>query len=151
MRNLILVIGLYLCSVCRADYQVSNLGDSISNLTTWLNSEGGEGGLWSNGLISRIGLSSNSSPTQVVVKAAAVWRIASGTNDTLRILEIRTIEMRNVHGSSWIAALVECSSGKKILLFHFEGRLDDWWTRFYNVKDEGPNTPSQGSSQKLAP
>jgi hypothetical protein len=102
------------------------------------------GGLWVNGTQPSFAVPSNATPTQVVMAAAQAWRINSKTNDTLRILEIRTVPLPSVFQSHWMAALIECSSGRKILLFCPEGN-DHWWTRFYDATE---NTPNQAMHQR---
>ena len=123
MRNVIIGICFLISSVCIAD-------DPISNLTHRLNSE--IGGMWMNG-VPRVNLPSNSTPTQVVACAARAWGITTGTNDTLRIIEIRTVQLSVGQGEPWMAAFIECASGKKILLFCYDGH-DYMWARFYDVK-----------------
>lgn len=134
MRNVTIAICLLAGSMCLAD-------DPISDLTQKLNAE--VGGLWVNGMQPSFAVPSNATPTQVVMAAAQAWRINSKTNDTLRILEIRTVTLPSVFQSHWMAALIECSSGRKILLFCPEGN-DHWWTRFYDANE---NTPNQAMHQ----
>ena len=128
LRNAIVVVCLVAGAACRAD-------DAISNLTRRLNSE--IGGLWMNGAQPSFALPSNSTPAQVVARAAQAWRMTQGTNGTLRILELRTVQLNGPMGSPWMAAFVECASGKRVLLFRSEGD-GRWWTRFFDVEEDGP-------------
>ena len=129
MRNVVMAICLLVGSACLAD-------DPISNLTQRLKSQT-RGGLWMNGSYPSFTMPSNSLPTQVVVRAAQAWRIVAGTNDALRIIEMRAIELNGPSGEPLTAALVECNSGRKILLFRLEGK-GQLWTRFYDVPEEKP-------------
>jgi len=122
-----LAVGLLVGASCSAD-------DGISNLTKRLNSEAG--GLWMNGTQPAFSLSSNSSPTQVVAAAVRAWRVANGTNDAVRILEVRPVQLNVTSGSPWTAVLLECAAGRKILLYCHESK-DHWFTRFFDVEDEG--------------
>ena len=133
MKKTLRHVGMAICllagAVCVAD-------DPISDLTERLKSQT-RGGLWMNGIQPSFTMPSNSLPTQVVVKAAQAWRIVAGTNDALRIIEMRAIELNGPSGEPLTAALVECNSGRKILLFRLEGK-GQLWTRFYDVPEEKP-------------
>ena len=48
------------------------------------------------------------------------------------------------------AALVESDMGTKVLLFVYQGPKVGWWTRFYDVKDEGPNQVPEDTVRKFA-
>ena len=140
MRTAVGGICLLVGSACLAD-------DPISNLTQRLNSENG---MWANGAQPRFSLPSNSAPTQVIAKAAQAYHVTTGTNDNLRILEIRTVHLNyTLGGSNWEAALVEGVSGKKILLFHCVSD-DRWWIRFFDVEDARPHEVPEETSREPA-
>lgn len=136
LRNANMAICLLVGSVCLA-------GDPISNLTERLKTQT-RGGLWMNGAQPSFTMPSNSLPTHVVVKAAQAWRIIQETNDTLRILEIRKVEINGPPELPLTAALVECDAGKKIILFRFEGD-GHLWTRFYDVPADGAITRAEAT------
>ena len=106
--------------------------DPISKLTQRLNSEPGR--LSMNGAYPAFVLSSNATSTQVIFRAAEAYRFIARTNNTLRILEIRRVDLDGPLGSPWWAALVEYDARKKVLVFRYVGN-DNWWTRFYDLKD----------------
>jgi len=107
-------------------------GDAISNLVNRLNAKAdGAGILWMNGAQPSFKLSSNSTPPEVVHHSAIAWRVIKNTNDVLRIIEIRPVDVGSSLGAQWMAAEIEVNSSKKVLLFRSIG-VDRWWTRFYD-------------------
>ena len=131
MKSLLSTLGLLIAHIASA-------GDPISNLVLRLNSE--IGGLWINGIQPRYDIGSNDVPRDIVVKVAKAWRECEITNSTSQIVEIRDVHISGPIGE-WKAALIDCDTGKKVLLFsHLQG--GGWWTRFYDEKELRAEPPS---------
>ena len=134
MRNIVIAICFMIGSACRADDPISNLVQSLDGM-----------GMWMNGPGPSFAMPANSSPTQVIMKAAQAWKIVTETK-TIKILEIRTVKIKHMEGPyPWVAAIVDCNSSKKILLYQCIGTnncpdgIPHWWSKFYDFEENKPN------------
>jgi hypothetical protein len=109
----------------------SDLGNErmnpIESLTRSLNETGG---MWINGVSPLLDLPQTATGDEVLLKIIAVNRL--GTN--VRSLELRKdwpIQVAASGGDRFTAALVETDSGKRIILFRWEGNT--WWSRVFEL------------------
>jgi predicted Ser/Thr protein kinase len=109
----------------------SDLGNErmspIESLTRSLNQTGG---MWINGLSPSLDLPQTATGDEVLLRIIAENRL--GTN--VRTLELRKdwpIQVAASGGDHFTAALVETNSGKRIILFRWEGNT--WWSRVFEL------------------
>ena len=109
----------------------SDLGNErmspIESLTRSLNQTGG---MWINGLSPSLDLPQTATGDEVLLRIIAENRL--GAN--IRTLELRKdwpIQVAASGGDHFTAALVETNSGKRIILFRWEGNT--WWSRVFEL------------------
>jgi hypothetical protein len=111
--------------------------DPIDKLVGTLNASNG---LWINGVFPIITLPVDATPEDVLAQAVKMVGFDQGHIKTYRILKIREVDLKNVPmGAAYSAALVQTDLGMKICLFK-QLPNSRWWTRWYDVRNEEPNT-----------
>ena len=123
--------------------------DPINSLVKKLNATNGS---WISGIYSPIALPAGSTPATVLDAALKQYGYMKGTRRiaTYRIEEVREVKLDLGSMYTFSAILVEADVWRKILLFRQDEEPGQWWTRFYDVSTEEPNTSLHGSTESRA-
>jgi hypothetical protein len=91
--------------------------------------------LWENGLFPKIDLPPSADVGQIV---AAVFGNGSSDHGRVMVPRIQRTRMVSIADREYQAAVVETNSGRKILLYRYQGPTIGWWTRIYEEDSARP-------------
>ena len=119
---------LFLILTCCLLIVAAKHKDEIDSLVDRLNHQP----LWINGMFPELKLPKSATPEEVIAECLKMVGFAKGHLKWHNVVKIREVDIATAHPMKYSAALIDTDSGKKIILFRFEGAR--WWTRVFDVE-----------------